>query len=167
MAPAGPFTLGGTALVLLLAQISVVDSLNGFPARQAATSPTSPGTWQSAPMLPIAVGEVSAGVINGMLYILGDDSSATLAYDLQTQQWRSDLAQRPLIGDHHAAEVINGKLYLFGGLGGGSAGHVQIYNPATNTWSLGSPAPYSAGSVSTALIGARFTWRAGSSAAAP
>ena len=27
--------------------------------------------------------------------------------------------KRPKIGNHHAAEVINNKLYLFGGLGAG------------------------------------------------
>ncbi|MBA3883163.1 MAG: hypothetical protein H0X73_10710 [Chthoniobacterales bacterium] len=104
---------------------------------------------------PAGRGEIASGIINGVLYVVGDDTNATMAYDLTIGGWRADLAQRPLVGDHHGAEVIDGKLYLFGGLGGGSAGQVQIYDPTTNSWTLGAAAPYAAGSVSTALIGGK------------
>lgn len=110
------------------------------------------GTWSTGAALPIKVGEVAAGTVNGVVYVVGDDTSATMAYDLKTGAWRSNLAVRPYLGDHHSAEVIKDKLYLFGGLGGGSEGKVQIYNPATNSWSVGAAAPYACGSASTALI---------------
>jgi N-acetylneuraminic acid mutarotase len=58
-----------------------------------------------------------------------------------------------LPGHHHAAEVINGKLYLFGGLGGGAEGKVQIYDPTNNAWAQGAGMPFVAGSSSSALIG--------------
>jgi N-acetylneuraminic acid mutarotase len=118
---------------------------------------TTAGTWHTGAPLPIAAGEVASGVINNVLYVLGAATNATMAYDLSTGIWRSDLAPRPILGDHHGAEVINGKLYLFGGLNGGgaAAGRVQIYNPVTNSWSLGASAPYAAGSVATALIGGK------------
>jgi N-acetylneuraminic acid mutarotase/glucose/arabinose dehydrogenase len=119
---------------------------------------TSQGTgiWKSEAALPIAVGEVSSGAVNGVLYLVGGYyTTATMAYDLKKGVWRSDLPVRPYPGDHHSAEVINGKLYLFGGLGGGSEGTVQIYNPNTNSWSVGAAAPYAAGSVSTAVIGGK------------
>lgn len=118
---------------------------------------TTTGVWQSAPALPIATGEVSAGVISNIMYLVGQDTSATMAYNLSTGVWRSDLAPRPFVGDHHGAEVINGKLYLFGGLdgNGASAGQVQIYDPVSNSWSVGTPAPYAGGSIATALIGGK------------
>jgi N-acetylneuraminic acid mutarotase len=119
---------------------------------------TSQGTgiWKSGAALPIAVGEVSSGAVNGVLYLVGGYyTTATMAYDLKKGVWRSDLPVRPYPGDHHSAEVINGKLYLFGGLGGGSEGKVQIYDPNTNSWSVGAAAPYAAGSVSTAVIGGK------------
>jgi N-acetylneuraminic acid mutarotase len=109
------------------------------------------GIWKSGAALPITTGEVSSAVINGVLYLVGGDTTATMAYDLKTGLWRSDLAVRPFTGDHHSAEAINGKFYLFGGLTAGY-GQVQIYNPATNTWTVGTPAPWAAGSVATALI---------------
>src|SRR5262249_42594294 len=111
------------------------------------------GTWKSEVALPIPVGEVSSAAVNGVLYLAGAYTSATMAYDLKKGVWRSDLPVRPYVGDHHSAEVINSKLYLLGGLGGGSEGKVQIYDPNTNSWSVGAAAPYAAGSVSTAVIG--------------
>jgi len=77
-------------------------------------------------------------------------------FDLAAGQWMADASSRPLQGHHHGAEVLGGKLYLIGGLGGGANGKVQIYDPATNSWSLGAPMPWAGGSVSTALIQGRI-----------
>jgi glucose/arabinose dehydrogenase len=106
-----------------------------------------PGRWQALASLGAPLGEVAAAVIGGTMYLVGEGSWATLAYDVQNRQWLSNKAARPLVGHHHAAEVVGGKLYLVGGLAGGSEGQVQIYDPATNTWSLGAPMPWSAGSL--------------------
>ena len=111
-------------------------------------------SWSSAASMPAALGEVSSGLIAGKLYVIGEGSSVTLAYDTTAKTWTSTgLAARPFPGHHHAAEVVGGKLYLFGGLGGGSEGKVQIYDPATNQWTLGAPMPFAAGSSSSAVIG--------------
>jgi N-acetylneuraminic acid mutarotase len=64
--------------------------------------------------------------------------------------WTS-VAPRPFPGHHHGAEVLNGKLYLIGGLGSG-AGKLQIYDPIANSWALGPDMPFAAGSASTAVI---------------
>jgi N-acetylneuraminic acid mutarotase len=98
------------------------------------------------------MGEVVSGIVNGVLYLVGHSSPATFAYDLARQVWISNVPQRPFTGDHHAAEVVDGKLYLFGGLGGGSEGKVQIFNPYTQQWTLGANMPFASGSASTALI---------------
>jgi N-acetylneuraminic acid mutarotase len=110
-------------------------------------------TWQTAAPMPISLGEVAGGVIGQTLYVVGEGGSATLAYDLSTGVWRSTgLAARPFVGNHHAAEVYGGQLYLFGGLSGNSEGKVQIYDPVLNTWTLGTPMPFAAGSSSSAVI---------------
>jgi hypothetical protein len=123
-------------------------------------STNSSGPWQTGPRLPLQTSEVSCGVINGVLYLVGGGNgsslSNTLSYNLSTGVWRSDSATRPYVGDHHGAEVINGKFYLFGGINvfgpKVAAGKVQIYNPATNSWSLGASMPWACGSVNTAYI---------------
>ena len=117
--------------------------------------PPAPVTWETGVSAPVALGEVAGGVINGVIYLLGEGSSQTFAYDVASNTWASGLAPRPHVGDHHAAEVVDGKLYLFGGFNGGSSGKVQIYDPSSDMWSLGAPMPFAAGSGSSALIGGK------------
>jgi N-acetylneuraminic acid mutarotase len=110
------------------------------------------GRWVTGPSLPAAMGEVAGGIINGVLYLVGHSNAATLAYDLAQEVWISNLPQRPFKGDHHAVEVVDGKLYVFGGLGSSSEGKVQIFNPSTQQWTLGANMPFASGSASSAVI---------------
>jgi N-acetylneuraminic acid mutarotase len=112
------------------------------------------GRWEAGPAMPVALGEVAGGLVGSTLYLVGESSNATLALDLATGTWRSGLAVRPYVGHHHAAEVVGGRLYLFGGLGAG-AGRVQVYDPSTNRWTTGRDMPFAAGSSSSAVIGGR------------
>ena len=117
-------------------------------------TPPYQGVWQPGPDMPVALAEVAGGVIGNKLYVVGQGNGATLAYDLTTRTWSSAaaLARRHYQGNHHAAEVVNGKLYLFGGLGSSSAGKVQVYDPVADTWTLGADMPFAAGSSSSAVI---------------
>jgi N-acetylneuraminic acid mutarotase len=63
---------------------------------------------------------------------------------------------RPYLGRYHAAEVVNGKLDLIGGFGGGSEGRVQIYDRAANTWATGADLPWRAGALGTAVISGKI-----------
>jgi len=109
--------------------------------------------WHKGSTMPAALGEIAGGVIGNTLYLVGQGSNVTLAYNLSTGTWRasSTVAVRPYVGYHHAAEVVDGKLYLLGGLGTGM-GKVQIYDPASNSWSVGPDMPFAAGSSSSAVI---------------
>jgi N-acetylneuraminic acid mutarotase/glucose/arabinose dehydrogenase len=111
-----------------------------------------PGWWEVGNDLPVELGEVACGVIAGKLYIVGDDDAGTYALDLETGAWSAGLDVRDFPGDHHGAEVVDGKLYLFGGIGAGSQGRVQIYDPVADSWSAGADMPLLAGSANTALI---------------
>ena len=125
-----------------------------FRYLSTAGSEPIPDRWVTGSPMPVSLGEVAGGVIGTKLYLVGENNSATLSYDLASGTWSSTtaLAQRPLVGNHHGAEVFNGKLYLIGGFGGGSEGKVQIYNPATNSWTTGANMPFATGSPATALI---------------
>ena len=109
------------------------------------------GRWTTGAPLPDALGEVSTAVIDGRLFVVGEGSSKTYALDLATGTWDDTLATRPYTGSHHAAQVVGGRLFLIGGLGAGY-GKVQIYDPATDAWSLGADMPWSGGSCSSAVI---------------
>ncbi len=126
-------------------QLVVTCGLHNAVNRQTWVTEASgaSGAWETGPALPLAAGEVASGIINGVLYVVGGDTNATMAYDLTIGGWRADLAQRPLVGDHHGAEVSDGKLYLFGGLGGGSAGQSKFTTrrQTRGRWELRRPTP--------------------------
>jgi len=120
--------------------------------------------WEQWPRLPAALGEVAGGIVGRRLLVVGEagtpqgkpDSAGTaltLAYDLSVGVWDEPAARarRPFPDSHHAAEVWNGKLYLFGGVGP-AAGRTQIYDPAADRWTLGPDLPFAAGSSASAVI---------------
>lgn len=122
------------------------------------------GEWERWPKLPVPLGEVAGGIVRDRLFIVGESSTPdgepdsarmapTLAYDLSRGIWDgpSTRAPRPFPDSHHAAEVWDGKLYLFGGVGP-AAGKTQIYDPQADRWTLGSDLPFAAGSSASALI---------------
>lgn len=112
--------------------------------------------WSSTPM-PVPLGEVAAGVVDDAMLVVGEGNGATLRFDLARGAWHIlDGAERPAIGNHHAAEVANGRWFLLGGFGYASEGVVQIFDPGTARWTLGPPMPFAAGSSASALIGSEI-----------
>ena len=112
------------------------------------------GTWRASTDLPSALGEIASGVLDGKLITLSETHPNTYAFDLLLGGWVGNLAQRPFPGGQHSAEVVAGKLYLFGGTGS-AAGKVQIYDPQANSWSLGTDMPWSARAACSAVIEGR------------
>jgi N-acetylneuraminic acid mutarotase len=112
--------------------------------------------WRPRPSLPNALAEVAAGVVGRYLYVIGEGAHETLRYDLSQARWATPgtVAPRPFPGNHHAAEVLGGRLYVFGGFN--AEGRTQIYDPAANRWRLGAPMPFAAGSSASAAIGGRI-----------
>lgn len=83
-------------------------------------------SWQSLPDIPSSIGEVAAGIINGVLYVVGQFDSGTYTYDFARGSW-STAATRPYIGDHHGLVLPqDGRLWLVGGFSGGSEGKVLL-----------------------------------------
>ncbi|PSC70620.1 N-acetylneuraminate epimerase [Micractinium conductrix] len=121
------------------------------------------GRWASLKDLPVALGEVSAGLLTdknnrAFVVVVGERDDSTLVYDVAANRWRRG-ATRPFPSGHHvAAEVVNragtSRLYLFGGLRRGQD-KVQIYNIDRDRWTLGADMPYEVGSAATAFIGGK------------
>ncbi len=122
--------------------------------RYLPDSPAAKGQWTEGTALPQALGEVAAGAILGLVYVVGDGHPGTFAYNPQTASWISGLAARPLAGDHHASEVVSNKWYVFGGMYAGE-NKVRIYDPETGTWSFGADIPWPCGSGSSAQMGGK------------
>lgn len=61
-------------------------------------------------------------------------------------------------GHHHQAHSVGDKLFLVGGLGGGSEGKLQILDTKLNEWSTGPDLPFNAGSVASVVIKSKFIY---------
>jgi N-acetylneuraminic acid mutarotase len=112
------------------------------------------GRWQLGDSLPVALSEVAGGVIGDFLYLVGQGDRGTLALNLATGQWDPPGRHPARIspGNHQAAEVVNGKLYLLGGINWFSDSIVQVFDPTTDRWSLGPRMPFPTGSAASAVI---------------
>ncbi len=112
---------------------------------------------------PLAMGEVGAAILDDTLYVMGWTDAAALktavnSFDLRKGRWRDVNATAPRLfgGDHHTVQAFGGKLWVIGGLRGGSEGKLQIYDAATNAWTLGPDLPWKAGACASALIGGKI-----------
>jgi non-specific serine/threonine protein kinase len=105
-------------------------------------SPTpTPTIWQEVAKMPSARSEMSAGVIDGRIYVPGgwgngyDQSIALEMYDPATDSW-TRLADLPFHVNHHATAVYNDALYVFG-----PEAAALRYDPAANAWEALAPMP--------------------------
>ncbi|EDO00802.1 hypothetical protein SS1G_03276 [Sclerotinia sclerotiorum 1980 UF-70] len=114
------------------------------------------GSWHALPPIPISPRKEHATVyLEPYIYILGgvtptndpthpfEPTTLTQRYSLETNTW-STVAPLPLPLTHPNAAVINGAIYLLGGLTPSSplnptllttAPNSYIYHPETNIWS--------------------------------
>jgi N-acetylneuraminic acid mutarotase len=105
------------------------------------------GQWVAMPPLPTPRNGLAAVNLNGKIYAIGgsdlgnNPSKIVEVYDPGTNAW-STAASMPTARRFLAAAAVNGKIYAIGG-GVAGAGDdtplniVEVYDPATNTWSAG------------------------------
>jgi N-acetylneuraminic acid mutarotase len=148
--------------------VAVVDGIiyviSGNPGIEvtSAVEAYNPATdkWTTKADMPTARDEADACVIDGRIYVSGGASawpgtdSPTLStvevYDPATDTW-TQASDMPRARFAHAASVVNGKMYIFGGVNsemiklaeGGKLDDgemeeffsiVEVYDPATDTW---------------------------------
>jgi N-acetylneuraminic acid mutarotase len=113
--------------------------------------------------MPLSMTEMSCGWLGDNLYVTGMSnawepaiSSPMFVFNIVSNTWSYMNPDRPYPGNHHAVEVFGDRMYLIGGFDGNSSGQVQIYDPSTNGWSIGAPAPYPAGSCCSAFINGKI-----------
>jgi len=112
--------------------------------------------WTSKTSMPTARGGIQANVVDGKIYVIGGTADSVLdvneVYDPVAETWATK-TPIPTPVSAYASAVVDGKIYVIGGLApnGTSRTRVnlnQIYDPATGTWSLGSPLPNAQKSIS-------------------
>lgn len=102
------------------------------------------GTWVPRAPMPTARSAGGTGVIDGKVYVAGGrppHGSDFAVYDPTADSWQV-LPNVPTQRNHLGVGAINGKLYVAGGRFGGGVGSemtdiLEIYDPATGTWSSG------------------------------
>jgi N-acetylneuraminic acid mutarotase len=107
-------------------------------------------TWTTKSEMPTARQGLSTNVVNGKIYAIGggvgssssyssvETFSTVEEYDPATDTWttKSDM---PTARGFHSANVLDGKIYVIGGssaapYGGTAILAVEVYDPATDTW---------------------------------
>jgi N-acetylneuraminic acid mutarotase len=118
--------------------------------------------WRSVTDVPGNVQMFALATVGNKAYLIGgyltDEDRITgevITFDFKTGQWDVD-SRRPMPADRarafaysSAAPVIDGKIFLLGGMQGSlhlgmwASNKVDVYDPATNTWHVQRPLPVS------------------------
>ncbi|HEX6385083.1 MAG TPA: kelch repeat-containing protein, partial [Anaerolineae bacterium] len=142
--PAALLDVGGTALGGKL--YAVAGKTSAGPQRTMYIYDPATNSWTTGPSLPTAYAAVenpAVAAYNGKLYVFGGSTdpfsgavTSAAVFDPQTSSWTM-LASMQTARGGATAQVINGKIYVAGGLdvNGASLASVEIYDPASNTWS--------------------------------
>jgi N-acetylneuraminic acid mutarotase len=133
---------------------------NEFVGNNEVYDPST-DTWQTEASMPTPRADLSASVVNGKIYLIGGEvysntspnyveTNVNEVYNPATNTW-STAAPIPSAVYGYASAVIDGKIYVIGGSkSSGTAGTYafvnsnQVYDPQTNSWSLGANLPSSA-----------------------
>lgn len=109
------------------------------------------GVWETLSNLPVAMGDMVTAQVENKVYVMSGNQDSTYVYNLSKDIWEGTVAKRPFPGELQVSEVIQGEIYVVGGISGGK-GKLQIFNPVTNTWTIGPDLPRPLSGVSTAVI---------------
>ncbi|MCC7372219.1 MAG: kelch-like protein [Chloroflexi bacterium] len=104
------------------------------------------GQWIARAPMPTARSGGGSAVIDGKIYVAGGRPPRghdLAVYDPASDTW-TELPNIPTQRNHLGVVAVNGKLYVAGGRFGGGVGsemtdRLEIYDPATNSWSEGAP----------------------------
>jgi hypothetical protein len=112
----------------------------------------STDTWTTKAPIPKAASYYSSAVIDNKIYIFSDYfkqkdgyESLTQIYDPNTDTWSNGNPPPYAIDMAGSAAISNSdfkQIYVIGGRSGSlQLGYNQIYDPATDSWSIGAPLP--------------------------
>jgi hypothetical protein len=120
------------------------DRNGGYTAVNEVYDPAT-DTWETKASMSSAAGWLVANVVDGKIYVL-DYSGTNYVYEPATDSWTTKAPVPASAFDGYASAVLDGKIYVIGGLSAGSDSNLNfIYNIETDKWSAGAPPPSSHG----------------------
>jgi N-acetylneuraminic acid mutarotase len=152
---AAPSVLGGpiqeTAAVAVDGKVYVIGGFNASlgVVPNVRIFDTATCTWSDGPDLPRPVHHANAAAVDGTIYVLGAmqglnfiASGEVWAWKPATESTWSTRATMPSGTERGSAivGVVDGLVYLAGGLRGGAVAEVSAYDPSANAWDTSLPA---------------------------
>jgi Predicted solute binding protein len=119
----------------------------------------STNSWSPIASLPAPRGWFSAASDGTYIYLLGGvdqnfNTTATLwRYDPVSNTYNTSLPSYTIPTYFHASAYLNGKIYRIAGRAIGTDFHVEVYDTATNTWSMAANYPFANHSLMAVALG--------------
>ena len=156
-----PTARSGCAIAVYENEIYVIGGTVGNNEFVGNNEVYDPGTntWETEASMPTPRADLSASVVNGKIYLIGGEEYSSTSpyyhetnvnevYDPATNTWTTG-TPIPSAVYGYASTVIDGKIHIIGGSQASSSqgsnifvNSNQVYDPQTNTWSLGANLPY-------------------------
>lgn len=124
-----------------------------YPCPINTTEEYNPSTdmWSSKQAMPTARMFFGTAVYQDKIYVMAGKigqkaTNATEVYDPSTDTWTTKTSM-PIACYDLSANLVNGKIYLIGGIKPLNGNNItcinttQIYDPTTDTWTIGTPIP--------------------------
>ena len=141
------------AIILLPLLLQTLSNNGGSSPSEAALSTStaaagaSTSRWRTRAQMPTPRTGLAIVEYDGLVYTIGGEADDGVTqtvevYDPQADLW-SALRAKPTAAGYVSAAVIDGIIYVPGGIGSGESAQdvLEIYSPESNTWTTGAPMP--------------------------
>jgi hypothetical protein len=155
-----PIAVSGNAVASVGANVYSFGGIaNNIAIANAYKYNPASNTWTPIASLPAPRGWFSAASDGTYIYLLGGvdqnfNTTATLwRYDPVSNTYNTNLPSYTIPTYFHASAYLNGKIYRIAGRAIGTDFHVEVYDIATNSWSMAADYPFANHSLMAVALG--------------
>jgi N-acetylneuraminic acid mutarotase len=161
-----PTARAGLGVAAVDGKIYAIGGWNPCPINNTEEYDPATDAWRTKQSMPTARMFFGTAVYEDKIYVVGGKigqkaTNATEVYDPKTDTWTTK-APMPMACYDVSACFVEGKIYVIGGIKPLSGTNItcinatQIYDPQTDTWTLGSPIPTPVYSYASAAVGTKI-----------